>query len=219
MIKKLLAATTLVAASAAFAGADTVAYTFNLDKNTSGSTSINGATNVQICSGEDVSCTSATVNLDGGNAKLVISRNQGKFWDTGSSCYTSETYGVTKLASNATAQEMFTTAGILSTEISKITKGVSNGAAEATTTFAVSGLIADTTYTVTMLVGAFVNSSTTGTAKISWDTGKLVSGRYAYGDSATQTLSASDTSTTLANLSAVELKITTDSNGAFNIKL
>lgn len=97
---------------------------------------------------------------------------------------------------------------------------MSDGAQTATTTFAVTGLIANTTYTVTMLVGALdANGSATGTAKISWDTGTLVSGRYAYGASATQTLSASDTSTTLANLSAVELKITTDSNGAFNIKL
>lgn len=71
MIKKLLAATTLVAAPAAFAGAATVAYTFNLDKNTSGSTSITGATNVQI-----YSVSSATVNLDGGNAKLAFQKSQ-----------------------------------------------------------------------------------------------------------------------------------------------
>lgn len=211
-MKKLIASATLFAASTMLASAASVAYTFNLTN------TIDNATNISAkgCgNGGNTSCDDAVHwSLDGGNAKVVVSTSAGKLWDTVQNS-SNEYNGISVIASNSYAQTMFTYAGISTEDISKITNGTNNGAQVDTTTFGVSGLIANTTYTVTMLI-----TPKQGSAAISWTTGTFVSGSYAYGNSAQQTISGTDTTTlVLSSMSVVELKLTTDSSGAFNINL
>lgn len=210
MTKKIITAATLFAASSALASAASVVYTFNL------TTTIPEATVNISCNDGRTSYEQEMTDL-GDNAKFSVSG--GSQWQMATDSNKNPFDNITTLASNIYAQKNFSNAGISSSSISSITQGVGDGNGTAsTTTYAFTGLTSNTTYRVTLLVGGS-KSGGSGVGKISWDTGTLVSGNYAYDESAQTLIASTETQLVLSSLSAIELLLTTDSNGAFNIKL
>jgi len=208
-MKKLFSTVVFFVASTMLANAANVVYTFNLDSDIpTGVTKNLSANNVP-----DSGTTAITETM--GQGTLTVSVSGGKLWSNTGNAFTSEK--LSALASNPTATELLTSAGLTnaSADFTKITKGTQNGSGQsATTTFAVTGLVANSQYTVTMLVGPSTNKG-----KISWDTGTFISGKYAYSNAASTTIGESATSLVLDNLSVVSLTLAADSSGAFNIKL
>jgi len=217
-MKKLFSVAAFLAASTMLANAVSVAFTFNLGDNAT----IDGVTNLAAdglgngpgspASGLLADSTKETMKKLGNNASLSVSLSTGKLWGKeGGSNPTPFT--TTTLSSNADALSIL---GLTADNLQKIKWGAHDAAGGATTTFNVTGLEANTTYNVSLLIGIKEGSY----AQIFWDTGTLVSGRYAYGESATQTISGSDTSYTFQSSQvpvAVSLEITTNASGAFNV--
>jgi len=214
MIKKIITTTTFLVASVALANAASVAYTFNLGSQISGTTGNIALTSTpsEAVSSETVVNTT-TMSVFGTSAQFTVSIDKGKIWSADI-----DSTNLSTLASNSYAQSILSTAGISSSNITSLSKGTQCGNPNGLTTFKVSGLSANTVYTVTMLLSPTITGSGKNTT-VSWDGGTLVSGEYAYESSAKQTLSAGASSFTLTNLSAVSLTLTTDSSGAFNIKI
>jgi len=217
-MKKLFSVVAILAASTMLANAASVAFTFNLGE---GAT-IDGVTNLAAeglgnGSGQSASNllaneTQETMNNLGENASLSVSLTTGKLWGKqGGSNPTPFT--TTTLSSNPDALSIL---GLTAGNLQKINYGMQDAAGGAQTTFNVTGLNANTTYNVSLLIGIASGSS----AQISWDTGNLVSGLYAYGASATQTISGTSYTFQSSQVPvAVSLKITTDASGAFNVSM
>jgi len=215
MIKKIITTTTLLAASVALANAASVAYTFNLGNQISGTTSniaLTGEPKDGRVSTETVVNTT-TMSALGDSAQFTVSINQGKIWKVDI-----DSTNLSTLAGNSYAQSILSNAGISSGNITSLTQGTQCGASTGATNIKVTGLSANTNYTVSMLLSPTITGTSYQTT-VSWDGGTLVSGEYAYGGSGKQTLATGATSFTLESLSAVSLTLTTDSSGAFNIKL
>lgn len=211
MTKKIITAATLFAASSALASAASVVYTFNL------TTTIPEATVNISCNDGRTSYEQGMTGL-GDNAKFSVSGG-GQQWMMATDNNRNPFDDITTLANNTYAQGIFSNAGIASSSISSITQGVGDGSGTpATTNYAFTGLTSNTTYMVTLIVGGSKGGGS-GVGKISWDTGTLVSGKYAYGESAQTTIASTETQLVLSSLSAIELLLTTDSSGTFNIKL
>jgi len=214
MIKKIITTTTLLAASAALANAACVAYTFNLENQISGTTgniALTGKPDDPVSAETVVNTT--TMSALGDSAQFTVSIDKGRIWEVGI-----DSTNLSTLAGNSYAQSILSNAGISSDNITSLTQGTQCGDANGTTTFKVTGLSASTNYTVTMLLSPTITGSGYKPT-VSWDGGTLVSGEYAYGGSGKQTLATGATSFTLESLSAVSLTLTTDSSGAFNIKI
>jgi len=205
MTKKVITAAAFLAASTMLANAASVAFTFDLTDVPT------GATNITTHNQPSFTQTIGSVTLTG-------SSNAGNFYklENGSNPFTES--NLNTLTSNSQAMELLTAAGLSSTnEVKKITTGTHTGNSSGTYTLAVSGLTANTDYTVTLLIGG--NNSTGANGKISWDGASFNGGSYAFGNSAKTTITNSETEITLPSLAAVQLKFTTTDSGSFNIKL
>jgi len=212
MTKKVITAAAFLAASTMLANAASVLYTFNLETNAvpSGVTA-----NINCNDGRE----SYTQGMNGLGNSAQFSFSGGNQWQIATDNSKNPFENISTLASNNSAKEILQRAGLNSSEIIKITQGVGDGnGTSSITTYAVTGLTANATYTVTMIIGGS-KSGGSGVGKISWDTGTLVSGKYAFGDSAETLITNTGSSLVLSSLSAVELTITADSSGEFNIKL
>jgi len=203
MLAKILAATSaLFATSATLANAPSVAYTFNL-----GSDVPAGVTkNLSVRGVDEFSETGTMESAFGSGAKFSISRNAGKL--------NAVALDTTTLGSDAIG--LLATAGIASSDVSKITTGVQDGQACCMVSFGISGLEAGTEYTLTFLIEPTA-SETDGTTKssyINWDSGYLISGKYA-GASGSTTLKSGNASIILTETAVVQLNIKMKSGGYF----
>lgn len=209
-IKKIITVTTLLAASATLASAASVAYTFS-NMNTTQAT---GATNVQVTGGPG-SLDGTKTNLNGTftDASLVISAEGGS-----KKLFANEANTISGSTVGTTALNLLKSANSSLDSVSGITLGLQNGtgATNAYVSFAVTGLTANTDYTVSFLVKAANTSS-----NITLANGSFVKGSYVTGtDNTTNSISLTGTSFMLASTTetAVLLKVTTDASGAFTIK-
>lgn len=196
-ITKTLCGAALLAASAALADAACIAYVFTQD-------GIPGTTNIT-----DTTVTPITKSLAdtfGGSASLTIQPSSGKLFGN-------QTIDASGLSDTAVSLLTETNSELTSDGVKGIAKGLQTGAGGASVSFVVSGLSANTDYTVTMLVSAGTTSGT-----VSWSGGTLVSGSYASTGDAT-TISEDTTSFSVGTTSAlsVSLTLTTDSTGSFTI--
>lgn len=211
MIKKIVTVTTLLAASATLASAASVAYTFS----NATTTQATGATNVQVTNGP-ASLDDTKTNLGGTftGASLVISAEGGQ-----QKLYANATGAISGSNVGTTALNLLKSANSSLDSVSSITLGLQNGSGSdaAYVSFAVTGLTANTNYTVSFLVKAASTSS-----NITLANGSFVEGSYVTGtESTTNSISlTSGTSFVLASTTetAVLLKVTTDASGAFTIK-
>lgn len=215
-MKKIIASATLLAASTMLASAASVAYTFNLASGTTVGSAINLA-----AAGIPSSAGAATELLKdstkdsmeaafGTGASLYVNISAGKLW--GGASASAGGIDTSTIKSNSTAQEIL---GLTETDISNINYGVQDGAGGATTTFVVSGLSANTEYTLSMLVYGQGSGTT-----ISWgSTGTLVSGVYAYGNAASTNITSGETSLSVSDVYAVLLTLQTDARGSVSVAL
>jgi len=209
MTKKVITAAAFLAASTMLANAASVLYTFNLETNAVPS---NVTANINLHGSGTSGFSQGMDDLKSG-AKFTLSSGAYYKMDDDKNPFSSS---ISTIASNESAKTILTTGtGLQESDISKLVQGVHNGNANATTTFAVTGLDTNTDYTVTLLVAPNMGSS----GKISWDGATFTGGSYAYGNVATTTITSSETELTLSSLYAVQLKLTTGNDGSFNIKL
>jgi len=217
-MKKLFSVVAILAASTMLANAASVAFTFNLGDGVSVGDAKNlNANNLGTGPGTKVTGlleeqTKETMKKLGNNASLSVTVTTGKIWG-GIESSNPTPFTTTTLSSNTAALSIL---GLTAENLQKINYGMQDAAGGATTTFNVTGLNANTTYNVSLLIGIASGSS----AQISWDTGNLVSGLYAYGASATQTISGTSYTFQSSQVPvAVSLKITTNDSGAFNVSM